>query len=78
MKTVPSDNILKLRALTERLCSIEHISDVQYKDVLKKLKNMIDDGKKTVDTADTEQSKIKCYETMCITIMKILEDIKFN
>ena len=55
MKTVPSDNILKLRALTERLCSIEHISDVQYKDVLKKLKNMIDDGKKTVDTADTEQ-----------------------
>jgi hypothetical protein len=78
MKTVPSDNILKLRALTDRLCSVEHVSDVQYKDVLKKLKSLIGEGKKTVDTANSEQSKIKCYETMCITIMKILEDIKFN
>jgi hypothetical protein len=78
MKSVPSDNILKLRALTERLCSIEHVDEIQYKDVLKKLKSLIGEGKKTVDTANTEQSKIKCYETMCITIMKILEDIKFN
>ena len=38
---------------------------------------VIDDGKKTVDTANSEQTKIKCYESMCVTIMTILEKIKF-
>jgi hypothetical protein len=77
MKNVPSDNILKLRELTNKLCSVEYADDVQYKDVLKKLKSVIDDGKKTVDTANSEQTKIKCYESMCVTIMTILEKIKF-
>lgn len=78
MKNVPSDNILKLRELTEKLCNIEKTDDIQYKDVLKKLKKVIDEGKKTVETSDSDNTKIKCYESMCITIMKLLENIKIN
>lgn len=68
----PSDNILKLRELTEKLTvSVED----DYQTILKRLKNIVDDGKKNINDSVTAHSKIKCYEKMCMTISSILNQV---
>ena len=71
----PSDNLKKLRELTEKL-STNGTED--YKKIVIKLKTMVDDGKKTIEAATTPQNKIKCYETMCSTITEILKGVKLK
>jgi len=73
MASVPSENILKLRKLTEELNNDSF--DDTYKTIVKKLKKIVVEGKKEIDKNDSEESKIKCYETMCTTITALLTTI---
>ena len=76
MKTsVPkeSENITKLRELTENITK-ENKDD--YKIIVKNLKTIIDEGKNAIDNSDSDLSKIKCYESMCETITKLLTSVK--
>jgi len=76
MSKVPNENILKLRELTDKMCQTTK-TDGEYKIVVKKLKKVIDDGKKLLDASKTNISKITCYEAMCIEIMSLLNEIEF-
>jgi hypothetical protein len=71
---VTSENILKLRALTEKI-SAENNND-DYKVIVKQLKSIVDGGKTLIEESKTPQSKIKCYETMCTTITNLLSNVK--
>lgn len=70
---VPNENILKLREITNRLTNEK---DYDYQDIIKKLKTIVDEGKNVIDQSHCPESKIKCYETMCITITKLLKNVK--
>jgi hypothetical protein len=67
-----SENILKLRQLTEKLCSN---SENEYESVLRRLKKVVSEGKTEIGNSETPQSKIKCYEQMCTTITNILTTV---
>ena len=73
MKSVPSENILQLRVLTDKICSQN--TDNSYKEVVKQLKEVVDIGKEEIDDAKTTKIKIKCYESMCIAVTNILNKI---
>lgn len=74
LHTIPSENILKLRELTEKICN-RTPNDEHYA-ILKELKDVIDDGKVEVSNLKTTTSKIKCYEKMCVKITNILNNVK--
>ena len=76
MTTVPSENILKLRALTEQICSREN--NDEYKEIVLQLKEIVNEGVEEISNSKTVKTKVKCYETMCMTITKILNNIKIN
>lgn len=73
-KPLPSENILKLRELTEKMCEMPH--EKQYEEVIKKVKTAIEEGREEVKVLPNTQSKIKCYEKMCGAIITILNTIK--
>jgi hypothetical protein len=73
--SVPNENILKLRELSDELCGL---SNSEYKAIVKQLKKMVEDGKSEVDRISTPQSKIYCYETMCSNITKLLNSVKIK
>lgn len=78
MRNVPSENILKLRELTEKLDKEKLFDNETYKVIVKKLKDVIDMGKQEIEDSKTAQSKVKCYETMCKKITNLLTNVKFN
>jgi hypothetical protein len=69
-QTSPSDNILKLRKLTEQICSVEPLGDC----IVDKLKNAIEKGTEEVLSSKTERTKIKYYEKMFLEIKNILNE----
>lgn len=71
MTSVPSENILKLRELTEKMCTA-----VPNDKILYLVQDIIDEGVKEVVKSKTDKTKIKCYETMCYKITNILTSIK--
>ena len=73
-KPTPSENILKLRELTEKMCEMPHEKD--YEELIKKVKLTVEEGREEVKVLSNTQSKIKCYEKMCGTIITILNTIK--
>ena len=73
--SVPSENILKLRELTERLTNEKTDN---YMVIVKQLKEIVENGKHTIEDSIDPESKIKCYETMCTTITKILTSVSFK
>ena len=74
MTSVPSENILKLRELTEKMCMKE--SEIEYREILLGLKQIVDSGKDEIHNSKTTKTKVKCYESMCLTITTILDNIK--
>ena len=74
-KTVRNENIVKLRELTEKLTIPS--SNEDYGFIVKKLKDIVDNGKREMEGYSSEQSKIKCYETMCSKITTILKEVSF-
>lgn len=73
MKSVPSENILKLRELTEKLCSLNYDDD---KEKLDKIKSILYENKKQIDLYKTEKNKLKCYENLCSTLINLLTEPK--
>jgi len=74
MRSVPNENILKLRELTDKMCS--NSIDNEYKKVVQELKKVISEGKDIIDKSSTDENKINCYESMCITVMNIINKVK--
>jgi hypothetical protein len=74
-ESVPSENILKLRELTDRICENQN-SEVEYKKVVNQLKNVVELGVLEIEKTKTPKTKMKCYENMCVTIKTILNNIK--
>lgn len=71
---VPSQNILQLRELAEKLC-MESL-DNEYKEIILVMKKLEDDNKKLIANCKTLEEKIKCYEAMHTQMNKILQKIK--
>ena len=74
-KTVPNENILKLRELSDKLCKIPND---EYKEIVKQLKAIVTDGKYEIAKSSDSVSKIKCYESMCTTITTLLNNVNFK
>jgi len=71
---VTNENIIKLRELTEKIGNSNPVSDDSL--IISDLKSVLDDLKKEVSILETPNSKIKCYEKMCVKINNILNNIK--
>jgi hypothetical protein len=71
MTSVPSENILKLRELTEKMCAT-----IPNDKIIDLVQDIIDEGVEEVVNSKTDKTKIKCYETMCYKITNILTSIK--
>lgn len=69
-QTSPSDNILKLRKLTEQICSVEPSGDC----IVDKLRNAIEKGTEEILSSKTERTKIKYYEKMFSEIKNIINE----
>jgi hypothetical protein len=67
-QVLPSDNILKLRKLTEQICDIEPSEE----DVIEKLKNVIQKTSDGILSSKTERTKLKYYEKMFSEIKTII------
>ena len=74
MNTTPSDNILELRRLSEKLCKINHEYD--YKQIIVEVQKVVESGKAEVTQEKTPKEKVKCYENMCANITKLLQKLK--
>jgi len=74
MTSVPNDNILRLRELTNKICNSK--PNNEYKLIVDELKKVISDGKKDIDESETNEIKINCYESMCMAVMNIINKIK--
>jgi hypothetical protein len=72
MANVTKNNLDRLKELSDELCGLPKD---EYKVVVKKLKTIVEDGKKDIEHASTSQNKIKCYETMCASITTLLASI---
>ena len=73
--SVPSENMIKLKELSDKLCKT---NDNDYKIIVKKLKTIVDNGKSEIENAENAQSKIKCYESMCTTVTNLLSTVNFK
>lgn len=74
-KQAPNENLLKLRELSEELSNKKSDDTTDYSVIVKKLKTIVDSGKKEIEGSKTPQSKIKCYESMCTTITTLLNNV---
>lgn len=68
-----SENIIKLRELTEKINTKDKD---EYKKIIKKVKDIIADTKYKIDISSNQESKIFYYEYMCSTINNILSETK--
>jgi hypothetical protein len=66
----PSENILKLRKLTEQICNIEPTGDC----IIEKLRIAIDKGTTDILSSKTERTKLKYYEKMFSDIKTIINE----
>ena len=73
MAKSPSENILKLRELTDKICNASPNSNLEV--ALRELKVVVDEGNKEINVSVTPQKKLKCYEEMYTTITNILNTI---
>ena len=73
MAKTPSENILKLRELTEKICNESPNSVLEI--ALRELKVVVDEGNKEINVSVTPQKKLKCYEKMYTTITNILNTV---
>ena len=71
--SVPSENIVKLRELTNKLCDLPNDN---YKNSIKEIKSIVDEVETEIVTKKTPQAKIKCYIVMYETIKTLLGNIK--
>jgi hypothetical protein len=73
METVPSENILALRKLSEKLSKDSETKNYQY--VIKEIKNVVEEISLEIGKQSTPKEKVKCYDKMCITITNLLQKL---
>ena len=73
MNSIPSDNIIKLRELAEKLST--HTSDSDYLETLHSLKTEIDFSVDEVENTTTIKNKVKCYEHLVKKLNGILKNV---
>ncbi len=69
-QTSPSENILKLRKLTEQICNVEPSGE----SIIEKLKSAIEKGTEEIMSSKTERTKLKHYEKMFSEIKTIISE----
>lgn len=72
MSNVTNKNLERLKELSDELCGSPKD---EYKVLVKKLKSIVDEGRKDIDSSSSTQTKIKCYESMCASITTLLASI---
>jgi len=73
MTNVPNDNILKLRVLSEK---ISQSDSNQYKTIVRQMKTIVENGKHELENEISDKDKVACYETMCVSIMNLLKNVR--
>jgi CHASE3 domain sensor protein len=73
MNRIPSDNIIKLRELAEKLST--HTSDSDYLETLHSLKTEIDFSVDEVENTKTIKNKVKSYEHLVKRLNGILHSV---
>lgn len=68
-----SPNMIALREFTNRLSP-----ENKYREIVRMLKDLVDDSGPIIDATKTNKGKIECYENMCKTITNILKDVNIN
>jgi predicted RNA-binding protein len=74
MEISPSENIIRLRELSEKLYAVDIQDD--YKEMMTEIKNIVETSKEEISVNSTPKAKVKCYEKMCTTITNLLLKIK--
>ena len=67
---LPSENIIKLRQLTDEICNIHPVNE----SIIENLKNIIESGSNKILSSKTERTKLKYYEQMFSEIKKIINE----
>lgn len=75
MRNVPSENILKLIELTDKLC-VHNDDDDADKKLSFKIRKIVETARLDVLKSRTIKNKLKCYEIMCINITNVLNNLK--
>ena len=65
MLSVPSENILKLRSLTEQLC---FNNDIKNNEIVLEIKKIIESNLDIINNSETTNIKVKHYEKMFLNI----------
>lgn len=73
METVPSENILALRKLSEKLSKTSDTEN--YQGVIKEIKNVVEEISLAIEMKSTFKEKVKCYDKMCMTITNLLQKL---
>lgn len=73
MLSVPSENILKLRSLTEQLC---FNNDIKNNEIVLEIKNIIESNLDIINNSETPNIKVKHYEKMFLNISNLLQKLK--
>jgi hypothetical protein len=68
MNNVPNENILKLRELTDKLCTMP---DETFGTMLE-IKSVIKENEEILKVTKSDRKKIKCYEVLFDKIKSIL------
>lgn len=68
MNNVPNENILKLRELTDKLCTMP---DEPFGTMLE-IKSVIKENEEILKVTKSDRKKIKCYEVLFDKIKSIL------
>ena len=75
MNSVPSENIIELRKLSNKLCNNENI-DIEYQEVIIEMREIVTSSKIEIEQSTKAKDKVKCYEKMCFTITNLLQKLK--
>lgn len=75
---VLNDNIVKLRELTDKICKGEVMDDSSYIEIIKQIKQIVDEEENNLSLIHGNAKKIKCYEDMCSKIKIILNKFKLT
>jgi alpha-N-acetylglucosamine transferase len=71
-----SENLIKLKELSDKLCNVNSEDDVQYKDAVNEIANIVEVSEDVIVDEDNANDKLKCYEIMCSKLKIILNKFK--
>lgn len=79
MNSVPSENIIKLRELIDKLsCKYNQEQNEAVLEFINTLKRIIDDNRKQLKGIDDTEVKLMAYEAMCYRMVEFLDEYRDN